>query len=375
MVEHTKTILDAKAVEDTSFDNETTKQSEEETPKKKSRLKFHLILMLILGVGTWAFVTYSSTAESWKQAWYDFTHQPVTQPSQPQTQSFKPNMPNPTAALVNEPVQTDETTLETIAEDMPFFTDAVEPEPIAQPSVIDAESMTDISSLLEDVQQQMLIMQENINQMFNQQFEQNKQRISAQMYALLAQASSANADISKAAAAWKSISLLPMLDEERRAQAEQAWLELKGLNQDTQTLRQEVVTHIQTLAEKLHPEALAEVAQDLETVSEANNIDQSAWMTWVDWLKTQFQLRKIEQYALDLTQDPYADLKALISELDALATALQQGQWESLPDMESLAYQLEQYGISTSLSAELLDHIQQTQQAWKQQAKAWMEQL
>ena len=375
MVEQKEPVLDAQAIEDTGFDGETVNLSEEETPKKKSKLKFHLILMLILGVGTWAFITYSSTAESWKQAWYDFTHQPVTQPSQPQ--SFQPNIdvPNPTSALVTEPIQADETTLETITEDTPIFTDAVEPEPIIQPPVMDAESIADISTLLEDMQQQILVMQENINQMFNQQFEQNKQRISAQMYTVLAQASSTKADISKAAAAWKSISLLPMLDEERRAQAEQAWLELKGLNQDTQTLRQEVITHIQTLAEKLHPEALAEVAQDLETVPESSNIDQNAWVTWMDWLKTQFQLRKVEQHALELTQDPYADLKALIGELDALAKALQQGQWESLPDIENLTYQLEQYGISTSLSAELLDHIQQTQQAWQQQAKAWMEQL
>jgi len=64
-----------------------------------------------------------------------------------------------------------------------------------------------------------------------------------------------------------------------------------------------------------------------------------------------------------------------ISQLDKLEHALQQGHWAQLPDMDNLAHQLEQYGITTSLSSDLLEHIQQTQQTWQEQAKAWMEQL
>jgi len=375
MADQKETILDAETIENKDFTGEEI-QDAKNKPEKKSKLKFHLFLMLVLGVATWAFITYSQTAKDWKQQWYDFTHQPRLESTIQDTPTFKPNttIPTSTPEQVEEPTVSAASEPVNISEDTPIFAAKDEPETITPSPEIDATSIEDLSTLLEETQQQLLTMQDNINQMFSQQFEQNKQRISAQMFAILQQAASQKEDISSSAAAWKSITLLPMLGEDRRAQAEQAWLELKGLNQDTQTLRQEVITHIQTLAEKLHPESLVEVAENVETLAETN-INTDAWSSWLDWLKGQFQLRKVEQYALNLTQDPYQDLKDLISQLDKLEHALQQGYWAQLPDMDNLAHQLEQYGITTSLSSDLLEHIQQTQQTWQEQAKAWMEQL
>jgi len=358
MSESNKPVLDAEPIESA----EAEKLENADKPKK-SKWKFHLILTLILGVGTWAFVTYSPIAQSWKARWYDFTHQPVPQANpvyvEPEQPSFAPT-PQPE---VDEPV-VEETP---ILEPTPEFTT---PEPTDAPT---AESLADLSALVEQLQNQLIDMQENMNQMYAQQAEQSKQQVRAQLFADLQQAAS-NQQVQSAAATWKSISLLPHLDESRRAQAEQAWQELQGLSQDIETLNQDIIDNMIQLADKLQPQALADVAETMgDLVDEYANTD--TFMTWLDWLKDQFKVSKVDEHAIQITDDPYADIKALIGQLDQLKDALTQGQWQMLPNLDNLVHQLEQRGLDTSISPEVINQIQATQQQWQEEAKHWMEQL
>ena len=359
-----KTIIDADKAEDAMGETPeflAEDEAKETQPKKKSRLKFHVIMMLVLGVGTWAFITYSPIVKQWQADWYDFTHQ--SRGDEVATPVAQPYIAPQPAYEEPEPIAVDET---------PIFEDAPELVQVDPPAEIDAESLAGLIDMLASLQDQLSAMQDNMGQMYAQQMQQSKQQVSAQLSTLLHKASSPNSNLEESATAWKSISLLPMLDEDRRLQAEQAWAELQGLAQDSQTMRDEVITHIQTLAEKLRPEALAEVVESVDVLTDAYaNTD--TFQTWMDWLKEQYKVSKVRQHAVQLSEDPFAKLKDLINALDKLQQSLMQG--AATVDIDTLVYQLEQYGISTSLSDDVIANMQQTQQAWREQAQAWMEQL
>lgn len=362
MSDQDKPILEAEKV----TTEENTSAQDHNRQKKKSRLKFHLLLMLVLGVGTWAFITYAPIVKTWRAQWYDFTHQSKQEPV-----STAPVQPG--FAPATEEAEVEDEPIEATVDDTPIFEPAPElasPEPVDNQTV---ESLADLSTLVSQLQQQLATMQDNMNQMYAQQLEFSKQQVSAQLFTELQKAAKSTRP-QDAATAWKSISLLPYLDNSRRTQAEQAWQDLQGLSNDIEILKQNIIDTMRTLAETLRPETLAEVAETVDNlVDEYANTD--TWETWLDWLAGQFKITKVKPHAVTIVDDPYADIKALINQLDLLQKALTQGQWQGLPDMESLRYQLEQHGMETSISPELIHHIQQTQQQWQAEAKAWMEQL
>ncbi len=354
-------MLEAEKV---NTEENTSAQYHTEQPEKKSNFKFHFFLTLILGVATWAFMTYSPIAKQWKMDWYDYTHQSrgdeVTSP------------------LTTQPYTADEPVVEeaepVVADDTPIFEDTPELTQVDPPAVMSAESVSDITDMLTTLQAQLTTMQENMNQMYAQQIQQNQQQVSVQLSTLLHKAASPNSSIEDAATAWKSIQLLPMLDEDRRLQAEQAWQDLQGLNTDIQALSDDVIANLRSLAEKLRPEALAEMVETVDSlVDEYANTD--TFNTWLDWLKDQFKLSKVNQHAITMQQDPYADIKALVLQLDQLNNSLLHGTWQNLPDLNSMNHQLEQYGLNPTLSPDMVEQLKQTQETWQQQAQAWMEQL
>jgi hypothetical protein len=369
MEESNKPVLHTEKVE--PFEKKDDAPATEQP--KKSKLKFHLILMLILGVGTWAFVTYAPIVKKWKAQWYDFTHQPITNEepyhAEPVQPSFAPRHQPASQApdTVNEPIE------EPIAENTPILEPTPElaaPEPV---EAINAESLADLSALVTQLQNQLVTMQENMNQMYAQQAEQSKQQVRAQLFADL-QLAATEHNVQRAAATWKSISLLPYLDENRRAQAEQAWQDLEGLSQDIETLNQDIIDNLLALADKLRPEELADVAETMDNLVDAYaNAD--TFSTWLDWLKDQFKISKVDRHAIHISDDPYANIKALMNQLDKLKNALSQGQWQTMPDLDNLVHQLEQLGLETSISPEVIQQIQATQQQWQEEAKSWMEQL
>ena len=362
-----KPMIEAEKIsaEENASAQDHTEQPKKE-PKRKSRVKFHLLLMLILGFGTWAFITYAPIVKTWRAQWYDFTHQ-----SKPEPVSTAPVQPS--FAPANKETEVEDEPIEAPVDDTPIF----EPTPeLASPEPIDnqtVESLADLSAMVGQLQNQLATMQENMNQMYAQQAELSKQQVSAQLFTELQKAAKSTRP-QEAATAWKSISLLPYLDDSRRAQAEQAWQDLQGLSNDIETLNHDIIDGMLALADTLHPEALADVADTMDNlIDEYANTD--TWMSWLDWLKEQFRVTKVDEHAVSMADDPYADIKALINQLDQLKTALSQGQWQGLPNIDNLLYQLEQHGIETSISPELISQIQQTQEQWQEQAKAWVEQL
>ncbi len=355
-------ILGAEKLEQISAKSNANVETQTK-PKKKSKLKFHFFLTLILGLGTWAFITYSPIAQQWKADWYDFTHQ-----------SRGDETPAPMTPTYTEPEPVYQEPAPTVADNTPIFEATPELEKADPPTEINSESLAGLTEMIAALQHQLTNMQENMNQMYAQQMQQGKQQVSAQLSTLLHKASSPNSSIEDVATAWESISLLPMLDEDRRMQAEQAWQDLQGLNTDVQAMADDIITNLRALADKLHPDALADIAESVDNlVDEYANTD--TFSTWLDWLKEQFKVSKVDNHALTISQDPYADLKALMLELNQFNRNLRSGQWQQLPDLNNINHQLEQYGLNPTLSPEMVEQLKQTQDTWQQEAQAWMEQL
>jgi len=386
------TPLDAKPIDTASVDAEpideiqSTTESDVVEPAKKSRLKFHLILMLLLGVATWAFWTWAPQGQLLKAKietlpW--FAHGNISPVARTLTKDHTTVKETPVADVEEEveiapeevPEDITEEEFETPVVESPLLEETPELIPVA-PAVdtLNEESLIALTDMVAQLHTQLVYMQENISQMYSQQAEHNKNQVKAQVFTALQKAASSNISIEDAASAWKSISLLPILDDSRRAEAKQAWHELNALNNDTQLLSKDIISEILSLAGKLHPDDLADVADSVGDLVDAYaNAD--TWMTWWDWLQKQYKFTKVSTHAFVISDDPYADIKQLISQLDQLKNALVSGQWQSLPDVDATVYQLEQRGISSTFSAEMIQQMQQTQQAWQTKAKAWMEQL
>jgi len=394
------TPMDAEPTDTASVDAEpmdeaqsAPKAEDDVEPAKKSRLKLHLILILVLGFATWAFWTWAPQGQQLKAKietlpW--FAHVKIS--PAPATSTLKQSVikENPEEITKEDIAQTSEEipeeALDDVAEEEAFAT-PIEDTPLleAKPDMIpvaapvdtsNEEAITALTNLVAQLHNQMVFLQENISQMYDQQTEHNQQQVKAEVFTALQKAASPNNAIEDTASAWKSISLLPMLDDSRRAEAKQAWHELNGLSNDTQLLSQEIISSILSLADKLHPDDLVDVADTVENLVDSYaNTNNNTWMTWLDWLQKQYRFTKVSSHAFVMSDDPYADIKQLINQLNQLKDTLVSGQWQTLPDVDTIIHQLDQRGISTTFSSEMIQQMQQTQQAWQTKAKAWMEQL
>jgi len=230
-------------------------------------------------------------------------------------------------------------------------------------NALDANTLTELQNKLDAVET--LIQSMEQRQLFQMRYE-----VRSAVFALLNRASSPSTSLLESANAWKSMTFLANLNPEKRAMAEQAFQDLRSAQQNVQAISDEIKGSIYALAQMLKPADAAIVKAEIG----ANDVEALVDLNWLEWLKSQFHFSKVSQDAIVLA-DRYQAIKNLIGDLQLLQTNLQDNAWAHVGDMEAMVHQLEQRGIDTTLSNELLSSIQQTQQHWQQEAAAWMEQL
>jgi len=336
--------------------------------KKKSRLKLHFIFILLLGVGTWAFWTYSPLAQQLKTQWFQVFNQnphannelsvaiqapePVTPEVEPEVEETSPDTP------IFKPSPNLSLTLDT----------ELTPEPVQ------TENTTELTVAVQELQQQVIIMQQNMNNLHIQQQEQAKQYVRAQLFTILRQASSASSTLNDMATAWKSITFLPLISDDKRDLAQQSYDDLQVLLDEKEAATVAIDSLITKLASQLKPSDLAEVSETVDhLVDSYQNTD--IFYSWWDWLKEQFVISKVDEHAVTIAEDPYADLKQLMTDLYHVKQAILSDQWQSITNLNALFYQLEQRGLETTLTYETMSKFKQAKQIWQAQARTWMEQL
>ncbi|MDX8388147.1 MAG: hypothetical protein R8M46_06390 [Ghiorsea sp.] len=363
-----------------NIDDDVEVIQEEETnapvQKKKRNFKLHFFLILVLGAGTWAFWTYSPLAQQLKIEWlpsFNQEHgieQAVVTHTSPVSQPIATYYDEPAATAI-EPSLKQEPTFEPVPDLNLAVTQSINSD--ATPS-LQVENLDDITSAIQQMQEQVNAMQLSISNMQAHQLQYAQQQVRSQLFNTLRRASSPQASLHDMAIAWKSIGFMPLLDDDKRAFAESAFVAIETLQNDIQNTSNEVTNLINTLAEQLQPQDLAEVAETMTTnIDPYQNAD--AFYSWLDWLKQQFIFSKIDEHAVTLTDDPYADIKALMSALDTLKQTINTANWDGISNLNTLLYQLEQRGLETSISHQMIKTYKETQQSWQQQAKVWMEQL
>jgi len=384
-------VIDADAVEEVHpSTSQADEQSNVKTKSKKNNFKFYFFFILILSVGTWAFWTFSPEAQQLRMQFASTFSQPNAEtPPEPELS------PAPQAAASTEATatadspetsplfQTDATTTETnLAQTEPEQTENPEPtpspdqiEPAEQNSSIALESNDpEMTAALLSLQQQVDDLTQVIGSLQQQQLQWSQQQVRAQLFALLRQASSPQSNLDQMMIAWKSIGFLPLLNQDKRDIAEQAFMELQETQQRIQQIETNIQKLTQTLASEIHPAALQDISQNVANVVDPYQ-QTDAFASWLDWLKQQFVITKLDKHALELSDDPYADLKQLIVELNQLKESIHQRNWSNISSLTSLLYQLEQRGLEASFSNESIANLQASIRQWKDEAQTWMAQL
>ncbi|MDQ7003217.1 MAG: hypothetical protein Q9N02_11125 [Ghiorsea sp.] len=382
---HQEPIIDADTVEETQDSSASAKEDapSQGNPKKKSNLKFYFVLILALVAGTWAFWTFSPEAKqlrlkfqtTFTQPTPEITAQPKPVPqrqtTQPNESSTKPNIAVPTTAITT-----------THQEPSPLFeadTQAPTPEtstPQAQtqatPSV--EPNTPEVTAAIQTLQQQVDDLTQAIGSLQHQQQQWSQQQVRAQLFALLRQASSPQSNLDTMMIAWKSISFLPLLSQDKRDAAEQAATDLQETQQRITQAEIHIQSLINTLASQMNPKAIQDVTQDIgQTIDTPQQSD--AFDSWLDWLKQQFVITKLDKHALELSDDPYAELKQLITELHQLKISIHQHNWGNIGSLKALLYQLEQRGLEAEFSHESIANLQADIRYWQDEAQTWMAQL
>ncbi|MDX8383272.1 MAG: hypothetical protein R8M45_04265 [Ghiorsea sp.] len=330
---------------------------------KKSRWKLYLTLLLLVGTS----------------AWYVWTYVPAVQ-------QFRHNLlgNSVVVAVKSTPVDARTFLISPATPNPPLFEDkAILPEvqvevdqPVAAPDVsalaahgliqgdVSSQMMLDIQGLqgqLGKLQQRMVAMQ-------NQQVQQLQMQVRVQLFQLLATASSANKSTHDVAVAWKSITLLPMLTDDKREYAAQAYAALLLLQEDKQVILYELEQLQIGLGMQL-------VEVDVASPQVPSEVQPVAAGSWSDWLAAQFHFSKVEQGSKSFAQALRASQADVRSMLRQARQALHGEQWRMVPDLGLLVHKLNQQGIETSLSVDMVEAWQQGKQDWQAQAQAWMEQL
>jgi len=389
-------IIDADAIDANTIEEEhtsTTQTDEKDNikTKKKSNFKFYVFFILILGVGTWAFWTLSPQAQQLRMQFASTFSQPSAEtPPEPELSSapqaaastetttapadsqeasplFQTDTATPEVSLTStEPEQTENPELTTKPE---------QTTPTEQNSSIALESSSpEMTAALLSLQQQIDDLTQVIGSLQQQQLQWSQQQVRAQLFALLRQASSPQSNLDQMMIAWKSISFLPLLSQDKRDTAEQAFHALQKTQQHIQQTETNIQNLIQTLASEIHPAALKDISQDVANVVDPYQ-QTDAFDSWLDWLKQQFIITKLDKHALELSDDPYADIKQLMTDLNQLKTSLNQHDWGNIGSLTALLYQLEQRGLEAGFSNESIANDQAEIRHWQDEAQAWMAQL
>jgi allophanate hydrolase subunit 1 len=231
------------------------------------------------------------------------------------------------------------------------------------------------------LQQQMADLQQGIQHMYAQQQQQLQFQVRAQLFDLLQRITAPQAPLQDMISAWKSVSFLPLISRDKREVADQAYAELHQLQLDIQQTSAELLQLVDTLSQQVHKHINANKAASTENPSQkANDSMQNlqadaSFYSWWDWLKHQFILTKLDATSSHIPDDPQADLKQIIAELQQVNQALLGLKWENIHSLNALLYRLEQRGLDPHISSEQLQRFETTIQSWQQEAKAWTEQL
>lgn len=379
-------IIDADAIEEIQASNastETKKDTPSKTKKKKSNLKFHLVLILTLGVATWAFWTFSPEAQqirlkfetTFTQPSPETTAQPDPLPQGQTTQSneasTKANIAIPTTAIATthqEPSPLFEADAQASAHE------TITPQAQIQATASDEPNTPEVTAAIQTLQQQVDDLTQAIGSLQQQQQQWSQQQVRAQLFALLRQASSPQSSLDTMMIAWKSISFLPLLSQGKRDAAEQAAIALQETQQRMTQTESHIQSLINTLASQMNPKAIQDVVQDMgQAIDTPQQSD--AFDSWLDWLKQQFVITKLDKHALELSDDPYAELKQLITELHQLKISIHQRNWGNIGSLKALLYQLEQRGLEAEFSHESIANLQADIRYWQDEAQTWMAQL
>ncbi|MDQ6980360.1 MAG: hypothetical protein Q9M46_02670 [Ghiorsea sp.] len=381
-------IIDADAVEEIEPSKENTEESIK--PKKKWRIKFHLFLMVVLGVGTWIFWTFSPEAQQIRLKFEETvsSYQGVSPAREEPPVANTEQTEEPIGASISIPNENiDSSTLEETKS--PLF-DASEnsgntPVDVSNPVDSDnnmppqTETITfanesELLNTMQNLQKQVSGLTQVVINLQQQQQQWSQQQVRAQLFALLQKAASPKNSLGDKIIAWKGIELLPLLSQDKRNTANQAFLDLQDVQQRIQQTNDDISSLITTLAAPLQANDLKEVAQEVGNVIDPYQ-QSDAFDSWLDWMKQQFTITKLDKHALELSDDPYADLKQLITELNHLQTSIHQHNWGNIGSLTSLLYQLEQRGLEASFSQESIAQLQHDINIWQQEAQTWMVQL
>lgn len=270
-----------------------------------------------------------------------------------------------TSRQVNQAISPYDINLDNTEANILIPDDVLTPE-VAEPIINNNVDFT----ALADLQINLAAIESRIQTMEQRQLSQIRFEVRSAMFTLLNRASSSTASLLESANAWKSITFLANINPEKRDLAEQAFQDLRSAQQHVQAISDEIKTNIYALAQMLKPTDAAIVNAKID----ANNVEALVDLNWFEWIKDQFHFSKVSQDVLVLA-DRYQTIKLLIDDLQRLQNNLQDNVWTHSSDIDALVHQLEQRGIDTTLSTELLQTIAQTQQQWQQEAIAWMEQL
>ena len=379
-------IIDADAVEEVEA-AEPIQQSDEKNikPKRKWRIKFHLFLIIVVGIGTWAFWTFSPEAQQIRlkfeetvSSYQGTSPTPEDQPAaitqtEQTEQSIEPSITIPSESIhpdAEEP-------------DAPLFddTDSADSTPldVASNTVSQTEATTfanegELLDSMQNLQQQVSDLTQVVVNLQQQQQQWSQQQVRAQLFALLQKAASPKSSLDDKIIAWKSITLLPLLSQDKRNTANQAFLDLQDVQQRIQQTNDDISSLITTLAAPLQAKDLKEVAQEVGNVV-APYQQTDAFDSWLDWVKQQFTITKLDKHALDISDDPYAELKQLITTLNQLQQAITAHLWQNIGSLTALLYQLEQRGLEAPFSQESIAQLQRDINMWLQEAQTWMVQL
>lgn len=375
--------VDEKA-EQPSDDVKQAPPAETAPVEHRTSRRWHIVLLLILGIGTWAFWTYSPIAHNLKIKYLYLGQHQTLEPIAAVTATPKPA--NPTTAapaasaptvdaeqavihpskLVADPLVADGNSYDIAKDEQPTnhtVINTIAENPIQQTAAPSQVTFADISQQLNNLSATMQVVQQ-------QQIALIQYMAKRDIFGLLNVASSPQASLNEAATAWQRITFLPNLNSESRDIAAQAYTALRLAQRDVQSMLEETTAFIDALSQQLPPQDV------LKTPAQTTALESRSLMdtNWLDWLKSQFSISKVSNIAPQ-TQDPYLDMKQIISQLRTLEDVVKAGQWQRIGDINGLIHQLEQHGFATVISPDTFPAIQQTQQHWQQKAAAWMEQL
>jgi hypothetical protein len=381
-------VIDADAVEEAQPSTSQPDEQDKVKTRKKRNFKLYFFLLLILGGGTWVFWTFSPQAQQLRMQFQSYVSQPGEETNTAQANTEEALETAPVSTPVEptpEPVARQETTplFET---DITSTEQEQEQDNTEQTTSSEQGATTDfaandpennnpeIITSLQNLQQQVEDLTQAIASLQQQQLQWSQQQVRAQLFALLRQASSPQSNLEQRIVAWKSIGFLPLLSQDKRDIAEQAFTALQETQQHIQETETNIQSLIQALTSEIHPLALQDTSQDDTNVVDPYQ-QTDAFDSWLDWLKQQFVITKLDKHALELSDDPYADIKQLIAELKQLQTSIHQRNWEHIGRLTSLLYQLEQRGLEAEFSNESIANLQATIRQWQDEAKHWMAQL